>query len=136
MRIAKAGLIVLIAAVAMAGCTKRSSSRKSPPPTAAEAAVDPRKPILEQPLAGESRLGETVATLGDPTQPGFWLRTPLVAAETKGRVVNDKTGASVQVDLLPMGEERGAGSLLSLASMRLLGGSLTDLPELTVFALN
>ncbi|MFT3689166.1 hypothetical protein [Paenirhodobacter sp.] len=136
MKIAKAGLIVLIAAVAVSGCMKRSKSRDGAPPTIVGATVDPTKPLLEQPLAGESRLGETVATLGDPTQPGFWLRTPLVSKETKGRVVNDKTGASVQVDLLPTGGEQGVGSMLSLASMRLLGGSLTDLPELTVFALN
>ena len=139
MRIATMDICVLIAAMAVTGCSKKSSTRKSPPPALQSgdgAPIDPRQPILEQALSGETRIGQTVATLGDPTVPGFWLRTPLVGEEGKGRVVNDKTGASVQVDLVPMGGERGAGSQLSLASMRLLGGSLTDLPEVTVFQNN
>lgn len=76
-------------------------------------------------------LGTTIASLGDPTEQGFWLKTPLVKAPQKGKVVlGDKT---VEVDLIPTGDAPGSGSRISLAALRLLGASLTDLPEVTVF---
>ena len=85
------------------------------------------------PQAGGAKLGTTIASLGDPTEAGFWLRTPLVSAPAKGRVTVG--GASVAVDLIPLDAERGAGSQISLSAMRMLGLTLTDLPELTVYAL-
>ncbi len=63
------------------------------------------------------RLGETVATLGDPTRPGLWLETPLVSTETPGRVVAEN-GNSLDLTLLPIEGDAGAGSRLSLAAMR------------------
>lgn len=75
--------------------------------------------------------GETVATLGDPTEPGLWLRTPLVRAEQEGRVVTEG-GASITLTLIPIEAEPGAGSRISLAAMQALGVSLTDLVSLTV----
>ncbi|MDD8023354.1 MAG: D-galactarate dehydratase [Paracoccaceae bacterium] len=84
------------------------------------------------PLAAETRLGTTIASLGDPTDPGFWLKTPLVSAPAKGRVAV-AGGASAQVDLLPLAGAPGAGSQISLPALRLLGMALTDLPELTVY---
>lgn len=86
------------------------------------------------PVAGGTSLGQTIASLGDPTEAGFWLRTPLVSAPAKGRVVAFD-GASVAVDLLPLEGAPGAGSQISLSAMRVLGISLTDLPELTVYRL-
>lgn len=81
--------------------------------------------------AGDRRLGQVSATLGNPTEPGFWLSTALVDAPGPGRV-ELSGGASVAVELRPAG---GSGStLLSLAAFRALGLGLTDLPEVTVFA--
>ena len=82
------------------------------------------------PAAGAERdLGPVVAALGSPAEQGFWLRSALVTAPAKGRVVT-AAGTSVNVDLQP-----GTGAaLLSLAAFRALGLSLTDLPELQVFA--
>ncbi|MCT2540123.1 D-galactarate dehydratase [Sedimentimonas flavescens] len=79
------------------------------------------------------RLGVTVASLGDPTQPGFWLKTPLVSAPAKGRVEMTATGASAQVDLIPTGGAEGSGSQMSLPTLRLLGVDLTGLPEVVVY---
>ncbi len=80
------------------------------------------------------KLGRTIASLGSPAKPGFWLQTPLVEAPAKGRVVADN-GASVLVELIPLDAPQGAGSYISLAALRLLGISLTGLHELTVFRL-
>ncbi len=85
------------------------------------------------PEAGERKLGETIASLGDPTQPGFWIKTPLVSVAGKGRVVFPATGKSAEVDLIPIDGEPGAGSRLSLAAMRLIEAPLTDLPTIEVY---
>ena len=84
--------------------------------------------------AVEKRLGLTVASLGDPTQAGFWIKTPLVSAVGKGRVVYPGTGKSVQVDLIPIEGAGSAGSRLSLAAFRLIEAPLTELPEVEVFS--
>ncbi len=77
----------------------------------------------------EQDLGKVVVALGSPAEQGFWLRSALVTAAGKGRVVT-ASGASVNVDLQP-----GTGAaLLSLAAYRALGLGLTDLPEVTVYA--
>ena len=83
---------------------------------------------------GEKRLGLTIASLGDPTQAGFWIKTPLVSAQGKGRVVYPGTGKSVQVDLLPIEGAGTAGSRLSLAAFRIIEAPLTELPEVEVFS--
>jgi hypothetical protein len=78
--------------------------------------------------AGERELGRVAVSLGNPTEPGFWLRSSLVSAPVEGRV-ETASGKSVQVDLRP-----GAGAAqLSLAGFQALGLSLTDLPEVSVF---
>ncbi|MEM9581376.1 MAG: hypothetical protein AAF891_11885 [Pseudomonadota bacterium] len=83
---------------------------------------------------GEQRLGLTIASLGDPTDAGFWIKTPLVKAQVKGRVVYPGTGKSVQVDLLPIDGEATAGSRLSLAAFRVIEAPLTELPQVEVFS--
>jgi len=75
---------------------------------------------------------QTVASLGDPSRPGLWLETPLVQAETQGRVRLASGGATVAVTLLPAPGEATAGSRLSLEAMRALGAPLTELVELSV----
>lgn len=78
---------------------------------------------------GGASLGSVVVSLGDPTAQGFWLRSSLVTAPAKGRVVTDE-GASIAVDLLP-----GSGAAqLSLPAFRALGLPLTGLPEVTVYS--
>lgn len=84
--------------------------------------------------AGERRLGVTIASLGSPTDPGIWVKTPLVTEITQGRVEYPVNGKSVNVELRPSGGEPGSGSQVSLAAMRLLEAPLTGLPELTVYA--
>lgn len=81
------------------------------------------------PVAGARELGKTSVALGSPAEQGFWLKTPLVSAAGKGKVVT-ASGASVAVDLQP----GSGGSLLSLSAYRALGLALTDLPEVAVFA--
>lgn len=81
---------------------------------------------------GETELGRTIATLGDPADPGFWAKTPLVREVRQGRLVYPANGNSVQVELRPLPGEPGAGSQVSLAAMRVLGAPLTGLPELIV----
>lgn len=115
----------------------------SPPPAAGARTVDQfdtttadeREKAAAAPKPdGETSLGDTVASLGDPAAPGFWLETPLVSAPAKGRVLNPATGKSAQVDLIPIDGPKTAGSRISLAAMRLIEAPLTDLPTLRVFA--
>jgi hypothetical protein len=84
--------------------------------------------------AGGTRLGRTTASLGDVTEPGFWIKTPLADTVGQGRVENPATGQSAQVDLIPLEGPATAGSRLSLSAMRLIGAALTDLPEVVVYA--
>ena len=77
-------------------------------------------------------LGMTIASLGAPTVPGFWLKTPLVDAEIVGRIRLTSGGDTIEVMLQPR-ESAGSGSQISLPAMRLLGVPLTALPELNVY---
>jgi hypothetical protein len=84
--------------------------------------------------SGEGRLlGRTIASLGDPTDPGIWLRTPLVSTPSKGRVVYPVNGRAVQVDLIPIDGPKTAGSRMSLAALRVIEAPLTGLPEVEVY---
>ena len=84
-------------------------------------------------VLAENKLGHTIASLGNPAETGFWLKTPLVDRITRGSVIHENSGASVNLILLPL-ESSGTGSQMSLSAMRALGLALTDLPKLTVFA--
>lgn len=81
----------------------------------------------------QTDLGTTVASLGSASEPGFWLKTPLVSSPSKGRVVYPGTGKSVSVDLIPIDGPRTAGSRMSLSAMRLVEAPLAGLPEVQVF---
>ena len=85
------------------------------------------------PVSGERKLGPTVGSLGNPAEPGFWLKTPLVSAPAKGRVEYPSNGKSVSVDLIPIDGPKTAGSRVSLAALRLLGAPLTGLPDLIIY---
>lgn len=82
--------------------------------------------------SAEQSLGTTIASLGPPTEPGIWLKTPLVTTLTEGRV--EYQGKSINIELRPSGGAAGSGSQISLAAMRLLDAPLTGLPEIAVFA--
>ena len=80
----------------------------------------------------DSALGTTLATLGSPTEPGIWLKTPLVSVLTPGKVSYE--GRSINIELRPSGGAAGSGSQISLAAMRLLEAPLTGIIELDVTA--
>ena len=84
-------------------------------------------------VPGFSGTASTIAGLGDPTVPGLWMETPLVAAEQVARV-RSGTGAEVTLTLRPIAGEASAGSQLSIDAMRALGAPLTELVELKVSA--
>ncbi len=112
-----------------------------PPPAAARTAAQfdtttqAQKDAASAPSSGEGRLlGETVASLGDPGQPGLWIRTALTDVPGSGRIEYAATGRSAVVQLIPSGGAAGSGSQVSLAALRLLEAPLTDLPTVTVYA--
>ena len=144
-----------LVALLLAGCNLRDQRAAPPPPPAAApaatttaasavlqgagqtvAALDTTTPAEKaaaaKPASGGGKLGVTLASLGDATEGGFWIKTPLVKAGAKGRVVNPANGKTANVDLQPLAGG-GAGSQLSLAAMQALGVSLTDLPEIEVW---
>jgi hypothetical protein len=86
--------------------------------------------LTAPPSSGERELGKVVVALGPPAEAGLWLKSTLVKAPAKGRLVT-ADGTSIAVDLLP-----GDGSaLLSLAAFQALKLKLTELPEVTVYGL-
>lgn len=85
------------------------------------------------PETAETRLGTTIASLGDPSEGGFWIKTPLVKSRGIGRIVNPANGKSARVDLIPLDGPEGGGSQVSLPALQLIGVSLTDLPEIEVY---
>lgn len=91
-----------------------------------------RKAAAQAPKSGARVLGKTIASLGSPTEPGFWIKTPLVRSEVEGTVRNTATGKTATVMLIPIDGEATAGSRMSLSALRLIGASLTDLTEVEV----
>lgn len=112
-----------------------------PPPQTARTAealdttTQEQRAAAAAPTSADARvLGKTVVSLGSPTEPGFWLKTPLVRTDTAGKVTHLGTGKSASVMLLPIEGEASAGSRMSLPAMRLIGASLTELTEVEVSA--
>lgn len=112
-----------------------------PPPKAAKTAdaLDTtsaaQRAAAAKPVAAAEKsksLGKTTVSLGSPTEPGFWMKTPLVKSETKGRVTNPANGKSSAVTLLPIDGPATAGSRMSLPAMRLIGLPLTELTDVDV----
>ncbi len=84
--------------------------------------------------AAAGSLGVTIASLGDPARPGFWMETPLVSAPTRGSVLYRANGRRLNLDLIPIAGPATGGSRLSLSAMRMLDAPLTALPRVEVFA--
>jgi len=107
--------------------TRGSSAEALDTTTAAE-----REAASRAPASTGAALGTTVVSLGSATEPGLWLKTPLVDAEQPGRVTNPATGKSAAVTLIPLEGPATAGSRMSLPALRLIGASLTDLTTVEV----
>ena len=148
-------ILPLFAAAALAGCSNLSDglglegaapapaatpAAQTPPEVAAaeaeaeDAAVAETTTAEAAPAATSGTLGETVVSLGSATEPGLWLKTPLVKAEQPGRVTNPKTGQSAAVTLIPIPGPSTAGSRMSLSGLQAIGASLTDLTRVQVSA--
>ncbi|OUD08715.1 hypothetical protein BVC71_12360 [Marivivens niveibacter] len=80
-----------------------------------------------QAASGGAKLGTVTATLGSPTDPGIWVKTPLVDAVTVGKV--DYNGTTINVELRPA----DGASQISLPAMRLLNAPLAGLITIDVF---
>ena len=78
---------------------------------------------------GGAALGVVTVGLGSPTEQGLWLKTNLVKTPMPGRVAL-ASGQSIALDLQPT----TGGALMSFAAYRALGLTLTDLPQVQVFA--
>lgn len=117
---------------------EEAATAAPPPPvgatTAAEfdttSAADRAAALAEPATVEQAILGRTSATLGDPADPGIWLKTPLVSEVAQGRLSWE--GQEITVELRPSGGEPGSGSQISLAAMRLLGAPLTAILDLDV----
>ncbi|WGH78130.1 hypothetical protein [Jannaschia ovalis] len=81
------------------------------------------------PAAGP--LGQATVALGDPADPGLWVKTALVDAERPG-LVRTGGGDGIAVTLRPLGSDGGAQ--ISLAALRALGLPLTGLHTVTLAA--
>jgi hypothetical protein len=119
--------------------TLTAATAAPPPPPAARTAEaldtttpEQRAAAAAPAASGGMVLGTTIVSLGSPTEPGLWIKTPLVKAEAAGRVTNPATGKSSAVTLIPIPGEATAGSRMSLAALRLIGASLTDLTTVEV----
>lgn len=90
----------------------------------------PQEVPVSLPVSGTDALGTTIASLGDPAQPGLWMETPLVSTEQTGTARYQ--GTTVTLTLKPSGGAEGSGSRLSVLAMQALGAPLTDLVEVSV----
>ena len=79
--------------------------------------------------APASVLGEVTVTLGDPADPGLWVKSALVTEEEPG-TVRTGGGDAVAVTLRPLGSDGGAQ--ISLAALRALGLPLAGLFPVTL----
>ncbi len=95
--------------------------------------AEQRAAAAKAPEAAEVKLGKTIASLGNPAEGGFWIKTPLIKARGIGRIVNPANGKSAKVDLIPLDGPESGGSQVSLSALQLLGVSLTDLPTIEVY---
>ncbi|WP_084657585.1 hypothetical protein [Natronohydrobacter thiooxidans] len=99
-----------------------------------QTSAEERAAALAPPAARTQHLGETLASLGSPSEPGLWLRTGLVTRVTQGRIELPDGSRSLRVELRPSGAEAGSGSQLSLSAFTTLGLPLTQLVTLQVYA--
>jgi hypothetical protein len=75
-------------------------------------------------------LGEVTVALGDPSDPGLWVKSSLVTAERQG-TVRTGGGEAIAVTLRPIGGGDG-GAQISLSAMQALGLPLVGLHPVTL----
>ncbi|WP_372605224.1 D-galactarate dehydratase [Actibacterium sp.] len=127
---------MLVVMLALAGCMTAPDAvpESVPEATPAPEAASPMKPAPMTTLRPVDRperdLGTLTASLGDPTDPGFWVMTSRVSEAQKGRLFYPPTGGSVLVDLRPF---TGEGAQVSLAALRVVGAPLTGTFEMQLF---
>ncbi|CUH29711.1 hypothetical protein JSE7799_00852 [Jannaschia seosinensis] len=79
------------------------------------------------PAGGE--LGVATVSLGNPTDPGLWVKTDLVSSEMPG-TVRTGSGEAIAVTLRPLGGTGGAQ--ISLSAAQALGLPLAGLHPVTL----
>ena len=82
------------------------------------------------PAVPQRKGGSTIASLGSPAEPGLWMKTPLVQAQSMGKV--SYNGKTVELTLIPIEGPATAGSRMSLQAFQALGAPLTELVEVSV----
>lgn len=78
-------------------------------------------------------LGTAVATLGNPAETGFWVKTSLVSTQTQGRITFVETGESVNVTLIARDGD-GEGAEVSLSALRTLNAPLAGLIKIEIYS--
>lgn len=121
-------------AVAPPKIIKNTGAPKKPETLDVATAKERQDAITIVPVSAEKKLGTAIASLGNPAETGFWVKSDLVAQPSKGRITDLATGTQVNVDLFPA-ESTQSGTQLSLSAMRALGVSLIDLPEVQLVQL-
>lgn len=102
-------------------------------PEALDQSTEVERKKAKQVSAAGQNLGQTVASLGRPSEAGFWLKTPLVKVETPGQIRDRATGNAVAVRLIPIDGPVTAGSRMSLTAMRALNVGLSELVTVDVY---
>lgn len=114
--------IALVAVLVLSGCARLQSIGDGAGPAGppAEAVPDPAPEVEATPAAASQPgdLGQEIVSLGDPTDPGLWIKTRLVSAETVG-TVRTLDGRSAPVTLRPL--DGDGGPQISLAALQRLG---------------
>ena len=137
------GVVLILSGCAILERVGVGSDRADAPISEAETVLPEAAEVEETPLAPtqaeqnapvSGSLGQTIASLGSPSEQGLWLKTPLVSAERPGRIVYATTGQSANVTLQPIEGAESSGSRISLSAIQAIGASPTDLLEIEVFA--
>ena len=139
-------MVAALAALALAGCSEGILGQKGNQGTEISQALPdgttrpvarPEDLVEERPAVAAVQtkgiLGTTVVSLGTPSEPGLWLKTPLVISAGEGRV--EYAGKRINVQLIPIEGEPSSGSRMSLPAMKALGIPLTDLAKVQVSAI-
>lgn len=123
-------------AAGAAGGTAASPAAVLSGPSTSAAALDTvsetekeaaRAAAAAAPAGGE--LGTVTVALGDPADPGLWVKSDLVSADTAG-TVRTGGGEAIAVTLRPLGSD--GGPQISLSALQALGLPLAGLHPVTL----
>lgn len=105
-----------------------ASQATAPAPEAVEIVETVPEAVVSAGPAGGA-LGEVTVALGSPTDPGLWVKTDRVTADTPG-TVQTGTGEALAVTLRPLDGDGGAQ--ISLSALQALGLPLAGLHPVTL----